>query len=258
MICGGVDAGSRAIKVVLVDSDGPRVVGAGVVEQGVNQAQLAKELFEDVVAKAALSCSDVKSVVATGYGRSAVTMAATTVTEITCHARGVRHLHPEVRTVIDIGGQDSKLVRLDEDGRVRDFVLNDRCAAGTGRFLEVVADRLGVGLAELGSVASAATAPAVISSMCVVFAESEIVGLLAAREMPANIVAGVQTAIASRMRSMAGRAVTTPVVFAGGVAMIPGMSDALACVLGVSVTIASDPQMTGALGAALIALERPE
>ena len=118
--------------------------------------------------------------VATGYGRDVIDIAADTVTEITCHARGVRHLEPDCLTVIDIGGQDSKLIKMKPDGRVRDFVMNDRCAAGTGRFLEVVAERLKLRLSQLGSVAACADAPSPISSMCVVFAETEITGLLAA------------------------------------------------------------------------------
>ncbi len=256
MIYAGIDAGSRAIKLVLIDGDSAKVVGSGVVNQGVKQEALAGELFESVLAGEGIARAGIGRTVATGYGRDAISVADTTITEITCHARGVRHYHEDARTVVDIGGQDSKLLRLETDGRVRDFMLNDRCAAGTGRFLEVVAERLGLGLADLGEAATRAETPASISSMCVVFAETEIVGLLASGEMPENIVAGVQTSIATRIASMAGRNVTEPVVFTGGVAMIPGMDEALASSLGHSVSIARDPQMTGALGAALLALER--
>ncbi|TFH15520.1 MAG: 2-hydroxyglutaryl-CoA dehydratase, partial [Lentisphaerales bacterium] len=160
---------------------------------------------------------------------------------------------PDAVTVIDIGGQDSKLIHLAEGGRVRDFTMNDRCAAGTGRFLEVVAQRLDVPVASLGALTSEATQPAVISSMCVVFAESEIVGLLASGGKPADIVAGVQQAIAERVATMAGRRAPGPMIFTGGVALVTGMDAALARVLGQPVQLSADPRMTGAIGAAILA-----
>lgn len=252
MMYAGIDAGSRAIKIVLID-DGLRIVAKGHVDQGVEQDKLACRLFEKVLAEGGVGRSDVCRIVATGYGRNAVPIADTTITEITCHAVGVRQLVPDVQTVIDIGGQDSKLIRLDKGGRVRDFAMNDRCAAGTGRFLEVVADRLGLTLGDLGPIASASRSPAAISSMCVVFAETEIIGLLAGGRAREDIVAGVQTAIAARIVAMAGRNVETPIVFTGGVARISGMETALQTALGRPVALSPEPQMTGALGAALLA-----
>lgn len=253
MICAGIDAGSRTIKVVVWDSAAGAVVAQGLIDQGVEQARLARGLLEDLLRAHGLARRDVDRVVATGYGRGAVDVADTTVTEITCHARGVCHLCPDAATVIDIGGQDSKLIRLDSDGRVRDFAMNDRCAAGTGRFLEVVAGRLATTLAGLGDLAARSRAPAPISSMCVVFAETEIIGLLAAGTPREDIVAGVQAAIAGRVAGMAGRKTDGPVVFTGGVALVSGMAGALGSALGQSVIPAPDPQMTGALGAALVA-----
>jgi predicted CoA-substrate-specific enzyme activase len=223
------------------------------VDQGVEQDKLACGLFEQVLAQTGAGRSQVCRVVATGYGRNAVSIADTTVTEITCHAVGVRQFVPAAMTIIDIGGQDSKLVRLDANGRVRDFAMNDRCAAGTGRFLEVVADRLGLSLGDLGPRAARSRHPAVISSMCVVFAETEITGLLAAGRACEDIVAGVQTAIAARIVAMAGRNVETPILFTGGVARVSGMDTALQRALGQPVAISPEPQMTGALGAALLA-----
>lgn len=249
----GIDAGSRAIKVVLIGEDGLKVVAQGQVDQGVEQDKLACRLFEKVLAQAGADRSHVRRIVATGYGRNAVSIADTTVTEITCHAVGVRQLVPAAMTVIDIGGQDSKLMRLDRNGRVRDFAMNDRCAAGTGRFLEVVADRLGLSLGDLGPMAARSRGPAVISSMCVVFAETEIIGLLAAGRACEDIVAGVQTAIATRIVAMAGRNVEAPIIFTGGVARVSGMETALQAALGQPVAISPEPQMTGALGAALLA-----
>jgi predicted CoA-substrate-specific enzyme activase len=182
--------------------------------------------------------------------------ADTTITEITCHTRGVIHQMPEAKTIIDIGGQDSKLIRLERQGVVRDFVMNDRCAAGTGKFLEVVANQLEMDILDLGRFAEQADKPAVISSMCVVFAETEILGLLASGESRENITAGVQMSIATRIASMGGRQMTDPVVFTGGVALIPGMADVLEKTTGHPVFVAQDPQFTGAKGAAILATEQ--
>jgi (R)-2-hydroxyacyl-CoA dehydratese activating ATPase len=253
MICAGIDAGSRTIKVVLLDSDTGRVIAQALSDQGVEQARLASLLFDGLLCEHGLRRADMARIVATGYGRSAIDIAHTTVTEITCHAKGVGHVMPGVATVIDIGGEDSKLIRLDKNGRVRDFAMNDRCAAGTGRFLEVVANRLDTNLHALGEMASRSRKPAAISSMCVVFAETEIIGLLAAKTNREDIVAGVQAAIAARVAGMAGRNVDAPVVFTGGVALVSGMKKALESALGKPVALAPDPQMTGALGAALLA-----
>ncbi len=254
MIYAGIDAGSRAIKVVLLD-EGLNIIGLGIQDQGVKQAKLAADLLGRILAKTSFQHKDIKLSIATGYGRDALDFANDTITEITCHATGISYLYPVVQTIIDIGGQDSKLIRLDSSGSIRDFVMNDRCAAGTGRFLEIVSAQLEIDLNKLGQYAEKADNPSVISSMCVVFAETEIIGLLALGESPENIVAGIQTSIASRLISMAGRKVTEPIVFTGGVALIPGMNTALEKALGFPVMISSNPQYTGALGAAILALK---
>jgi predicted CoA-substrate-specific enzyme activase len=253
MICAGIDAGSRTVKVVLVEARSLDVLAAGVMDQGVEQDALARVLLERLLREKGLAREDVETVVATGYGRKLIEVADQTITEITCQAWGVRHRVPEARTIVDIGGQDSKLLSVDGDGRVADFAMNDRCAAGTGRFLEVVATRLGVRLDGLGELADKSRRPAIISSMCVVFAESEIVGLLASGVLPEDIAVGVQAAIASRVAGMSGREVELPVVFTGGVALVPGMRRALESALGKPVRVAPDPQTTAALGAALLA-----
>lgn len=256
MICAGIDAGSRAIKIVLLDAENKQIVAKGLTDQGVRQDKLATALFKKLLKSNDIDKKQVSSIVATGYGRNAVSIADTTITEITCHAVGVRRLVPDAMTVIDIGGQDSKLMRLDANGKVRDFSMNDRCAAGTGRFLEIVAQRLGVKIDTLGEMSSKSKRPAAISSMCVVFAETEIIGLLASGTAAEDIVAGVQAAIASRIIAMAGRNITQPVIFTGGVAMIPGMQAAMQNALGQKVEVSPEPQMTGALGAAVLAAER--
>lgn len=256
MITAGIDAGSRALKIVLLDSGTLEIVASGIMDQGIKQDALARQLFEKLLKDSDARRDDVSGIVATGYGRDIISFADTTITEITCHARGVRMLVPDAMTIIDIGGQDSKLTRLNAAGVVRDFVMNDRCAAGTGSFLEVVADRLAVELQELGEMVRRSRKRAAISSMCVVFAETEILGLLAAGTSPDDIVAGVLEAIATRVSSMAGRNVQPPIIFTGGVALIPGMADALQSVLGHPVIVAPEPQMTGALGAAILASGR--
>ena len=250
MIVAGIDAGSRTIKVVLLETGSGATLAAGCIDQGIEQDSLAMGLLDRLLAERGLARRDLASTVATGYGRRLIRAADRTVTEITCQARGVARVMPDARTVIDIGGQDSKLIRLDAGGAVEDFVMNDRCAAGTGRFLEVVATRLGVRLAELGNLAARSRALTVISSMCVVFAETEIVGLLAAGVPAEDIASGVQAAIAGRVAAMGNGSAREPVVLTGGVALVPGMAAALAAAFGAEVTVVPSPQTTAALGAA--------
>ena len=252
MICAGIDAGSRATKVVLFDFEQSRIVGSGIADQGVDQQRLAADLLETTCQGARVERKTLGPIVATGYGRNAVRFADTTITEITCHATGVHHLLPEARTIVEIGGQDSKFITLEDAGRVRDFAMNDRCAAGSGRFLEVVAARLAVDLSTLGELSRESRKPALISSTCVVFAETEIIGLLAEGIGAPDIAAGVQNAIAQRVAGLAGRAITPPVCFTGGVALQSGMVRALEAALGCPVRPSTLPQYTGALGAAIL------
>jgi len=258
MICAGIDAGSRAIKVVLFDHAQSKLLGAGVVDQGVDQSRLAEGLYDQTLSETGLTRANIHAVVATGYGRNRVSIANTTITEITCHARGVYHLASGTRSIVEIGGQDSKVIRLEDGGRVRDFSMNDRCAAGTGRFLEMVAARLGTDLDRLGDLSAQSRQPALISNTCVVFAETEIIGLLAEGVAAADIAAGVQKAMATRLAAMAGRALEAPVCFTGGVALQSGMRHALEETLGCAVHVPPQPQFTGALGAAILAGRQKE
>jgi predicted CoA-substrate-specific enzyme activase len=253
MICAGIDAGSRSIKVVLFDNEQSRILSTRIGDQGVDQKRLAAELFEQALNEAGIERSRVSAIVATGYGRNTVRFADTTITEITCHARGVHHVAPDARTIIEIGGQDSKIIHLEDGGQVRDFAMNDRCAAGTGRFLEMVVSRLGVDWQKLAELGCDSKKPALISNMCVVFAETEIIGLLAEGTPVPDVVAGVQNAIATRILALAGRSTVSPVYFTGGVALQPGMTRALAEALSCPLRIAPHPQYTGALGAAILA-----
>ncbi|MCE5185147.1 MAG: acyl-CoA dehydratase activase [Planctomycetaceae bacterium] len=256
MITAGIDAGSRAIKIVLYAMERNAVLDSACGDQGIDQQQRTGAMFDRLLEKNKLKRQDLAVTVATGYGRHLLDFCDSTITEITCHAAGVRRHLPDAMTIIDIGGQDSKLIRLGSDGKVRDFAMNDRCAAGTGRFLEVVSERLEVPLEQLGAFAQQSEHPAQISSICVVFAETEIVGLLASGQSPENIVAGVQTSIARRLLAMAGREVESPVVFTGGVAMIPGMKEAIEKMLDKPIATCPQPQLTGALGAAILAAEK--
>jgi (R)-2-hydroxyacyl-CoA dehydratese activating ATPase len=251
MITAGIDAGSRMLKVVLWDATAGRVLDCDCREQGVRQAELAADTLCDLLARHGIERHHVRRVVATGYGRNLVD-ADTTVTEISCHAAGVRHHLAEVRTIVEIGGQDSKFIRLDERGMVYDFAMNDRCAAGTGCFLEEAARKLEIPLDDLAT-STGSHQPAQISSTCVVFAQTEIIGLLASGAQPIDIIAGVQAAVAGRVFGMTGGKFQQPLAFTGGVAMVPGMARSISKAFETEVQICPDPQFTGALGAALIA-----
>ncbi len=257
MITAGIDAGSRAVKIALVDTVSGELAGTACADQKVKSEVIAHELFNELLAKQKLHRKDISGIVATGYSRNLIHFADSTVTEITCHAKGVRQLMPEARSVVEIGGQDSKLLHLNPDGSVRDFAMNDRCAAGTGRFLEIVADKLEIPLDRLGEYAERSKSPATISSMCVVFAETEIISLLSSGTACEDIVAGVQTAITSRIAAMAAGRLAEPVVFTGGVALVSGMDRSLTKVVKKQVVTAPHPQFTGAIGAALMAA-KPE
>lgn len=253
MIYAGIDIGSRTIKGVLFDAARRTIVARELCDQGVHQEKLAQALYQRLLESAGLDAGRVVASVATGYGRNLIEFADDTVTEITCHAAGVVYLHPDARTIIDIGGEDSKVIRLNDRHKVHDFVMNDRCAAGTGRFLEIVAKRLEGDLHSVAEAAAGHSAPAVISSMCVVFAETEIVGLLASGASKESIMAGVQKSVASRVNGMLGRQAHPPLYFTGGVALVPGMALAIAHIVGRDIAVCSDPQFTGALGAAIMA-----
>jgi predicted CoA-substrate-specific enzyme activase len=254
MIGCGIDAGSRTMKVVLMDLAGRRSLTSAYAEQRPDQKVLAAELMAEALQAARLGASDVATTVATGYGRRLVDGADAVVTEITCQARGVQSLVGGVRSIVDIGGQDSKVIFLDGRG-VRDFALNDRCAAGTGQFIEMAARRLGFSLEDMGRAAAASRRPATITSLCAVFAETEIVSLLASGAGPEDVAAGVLSSIARRVASLATRGLTEPIVFTGGTALIAGFDSILSAALGRPVRVAPGPLLTAARGAAVLACE---
>jgi predicted CoA-substrate-specific enzyme activase len=257
VIAAGVDIGSTASKaVVVVDGD---VRGAIVGTSSVNPARTAEEIFEKALSAAKTKRDEVAYVVGTGYGRTLVPFAQKNVSEITCHGRGAHHILPSARTVIDIGGQDTKVIRIDEKGNLLDFAMNDKCAAGTGRFLEAMARSMDMPLGEMEEVARQEGEPCRISNMCSVFAESEVINLINEGVELSRIVKGLLASMARRVAALARRlGLEDDVMLTGGVAKNGGVCDALERRLGIAVAhpyTTIDPQLVGALGAALIAMD---
>lgn len=222
---------------------------------GVKPEETGQQAFLESLNAAGLTPKDIGYTIATGYGRITADYADKTVTEITCHAKGAHQIHPETRTIIDMGGQDCKVIKIDESGKILDFAMNDKCAAGTGRFLEVMASVFKVTLDDLGPMAQRATDMVPISSTCTIFAESEVISLAARGEKPENILKGVHDAISNRVAGLTSRVgVKDDILFTGGVAKNAGMRDALVEAIGSEIVIPSfDPQLIGALGAAVLA-----
>jgi predicted CoA-substrate-specific enzyme activase len=229
------------------------------MDTGARPMTAGQRVLGEALAHCGLRRSDLARIVATGYGRVALEDADQVVTELSCHARGVHFLDPAIAMVVDIGGQDSKAIHLDAQGALLDFVMNDRCAAGTGRFLESAARVLETDIDSLGRAALTATRSCRISSTCAVFAESEIISLIAAGEKLAAIGAGLCRSFAGRLANLVRRiGIRPPVALVGGGAKNPGMRRALATELGVDFApLAIDPQLVGALGAAVIASDAP-
>ncbi len=257
MFVAGCDVGSLSAKAVIMQ-DGD-ILASEVIFSRPEPGDSAREVMERTLAKAGLSLADIACCIGTGYGRNSIAFADGVESEITCHGKGAQWLMPEVRMVIDIGGQDSKAIRLDGTGRVVRFAYNDRCASGTGRFLEVMAGAMGIRLEDMGEISSRSQNPIAISNQCVVFAETEIISLInAGKELP-DIVSGLHRALAHRVASLAhGVELDREITMTGGVAKNRGMFQALQEALGVHITpINSDPQIIGALGAALLAHQSP-
>jgi predicted CoA-substrate-specific enzyme activase len=255
-IFAGIDIGSMTTKCVIIDQSDffnsivlptdsdPKTAGITALETLLNQNGIAR--------------SDLSFIIGTGYGRISLDFFDHTATELTCHSIGVRHINPEAEGIIDIGGQDSKVIKLKTDGTIMDFILNDRCAAGTGRFLEVMARALNLDLEEFGSLYEKSEDPCSINSTCIVFAESEVISLVARGESKTDIAAGLHRSIAKRVGNMAKRlGIKNNIAFVGGVAKNIGMRSALEDYLGAGfMSLSIDPQITGALGAAVFARDR--
>lgn len=252
VITAGIDSGSTATKVVILS--GTWLLASAKEDTGGDPCGAALRCLEKALRQSGLRRNDLASIVATGYGRDLIPGRSRSVTEITCHAKGAASCVPGVRTVVDIGGQDSKVIALDEAGYVLDFVMNDKCAAGTGRFLEVMAGKLGVDLGEFEYQWRLSPNGARISSTCTVFAESEVVSLLSQGVAVASIIRGLCDSVATRMVNM-GRKIgfREPVVLTGGVSLNGGLRRSLERILGMRVVVHPMSEFMGAYGAALIA-----
>lgn len=250
----GCDVGSLSAKAVIMDDNG--IVASQVIFSKPDPSESAREVTDRVLAQAGLLRADIACCVATGYGRNAIEFADAAESEITCHGKGAQWLMPEVRLVVDIGGQDAKAIRLDDSGNVARFAYNDRCASGTGRFLEVMAGALGVRVQDMGDISSRAKNPVTISNQCVVFAETEIISLINAGRDLSDIVSGLHRSLAHRVAALARGVEPAPeITMTGGVAKNQGMFKALETALGLRIIPMekADPQIIGALGAALLA-----
>ncbi len=250
----GIDIGSRNTKIVVADDHDSRIIYRAYCDTGINPVLTLKHLLSE----ASKQTQEIEKAnvirYATGYGRNMIP-SDRVVSEISCHAKGVLHYYPETRTIIDIGGQDCKVISVDQTGKVADFVMNDKCAAGTGRFLEMVAIRLQIPCSELDAVASAATQKLNLSSTCVVFAESEIINLIAQGHTASEIAHAVHLSIADRIIAQINQLNwQPPVVFTGGVALNSDLRSIFSKRLQCEIMIPPEPELTGALGAALIAV----
>lgn len=253
MISAGIDIGSITAKCVILKDN--RILSYRIMRVKPNLENTAREVLKDTLEVAGIEKEEIDMVIATGYGRNMVNFADKKITEISCHAMGASFLIPNTGTVIDIGGQDSKVIAV-ENGKVLDFVMNDKCAAGTGRFIEVMAVALGLKIEEVGDLALRAVKKLKISSTCTVFAESEVVSYLSAGEKIENIIAGVCDAIAGRIVAMANRVgIRREVVLTGGVAKNSGVRKAIEEKLGFPVKVPEEPQIVGALGAAVLGMK---
>lgn len=258
MYYAGIDIGSLSTETVIIDGQGT-ILSYDILSTGANSRIAGERSFQKALELAGMSAADVHFIVVTGYGRISLPFANKAVTEITCHGRGAYHLFPRTRTVLDIGGQDSKVIRLADDGKVVDFAMNDKCAAGTGRFIEVMARALEIGLDDMGPLSMKSKQDIAISSMCTVFAESEVISLVAQARPTEDIVNGIHKAICKRVSAMLDRVGVVPeVTMTGGVAKNAGITAKIRRQVGGSLNVPVEPQIVGALGAAFIARDCAE
>lgn len=254
MITAGIDMGAKTTKVVILNDS--TIVAKSLVLTGFEQQQAADTAFSQALAAANLKRDDIKQIVATGAGRKAVPWVKESVTEVSADARAMSFLHPTVRTLIDVGAEEGRAIKCTADGKVADFAVNEKCAAGAGTFVEAMARALELKTEEMGELSLKSTTAVPMNAQCTVFAESEVVSLIHAKTPKPDIVRAVHDAIANRITSMARRVgVDRDVALIGGVAHNVGFYDALKRGLEAEVLIPADPEYVGALGAALIAKE---
>ena len=254
----GIDSGSTSTNAVIFNNN-REIVAYTVVRTGAKSSESANRALDEVLKNANLSREDISIIVATGYGRISITFADKEVTEISCHGKGAHFLNPEIRTIIDIGGQDSKVIKLNEKGEVNDFVMNDKCAAGTGRFLEMMARTLEIDIKEMGPESLKWKEDIKISSMCSVFAESEVISLIAQNKEKADIIHALNQSVCSKTNSLLGRiGKESGFMMTGGVAQNIGVVQALEEKIGEKLFISDEPEIVGAIGAALFGIEELE
>lgn len=252
MLIAGIDVGSVNTKVVIWNPASEQILTTAVNRTGMQPRLAAKKTLEQALTQTRLDKKDLTRLIATGYARHSIGFADSFVTEITATARGIRYWHPQCRTVIDIGGQDSKVISLNQEGLIQEFVMNDRCAAGTGSFLEFIARSLDIPIERFGELSARSQQPVTISSLCVVMAETEILSLAAADTPREDIIAGLHKALALRIAAMATRIpLNAEIVFTGGTALNTGMQIALSRALNLPVITARSPLLAAAFGAAL-------
>lgn len=257
MLVAGIDIGSATGKAVIMNDD--EIVGSAIVQSQGHPVKTADSVVDKAMAEAGLSSvGEIENVVTTGYGRLKIEFASDNLSEIACHGKGAHWLEPSLRTVIDIGGQDCKVISISEAGKVVEFAMNDRCAAGTGRFFESIARALCCGLEGISSIENQGDSPAKITHQCTVFAESEVVTLVNEGEELGNIIAGINLSVAKRVSGMARRVgLVDNVALTGGCSKNQGLAAALAKVLRTDIQMLSgDPQLAGAIGAAVFAGEK--
>jgi predicted CoA-substrate-specific enzyme activase len=254
--CTGIDVGSTMTKAVIL---GNGIIASVIGPTGAEHRRLANKVMEEVLDKASITFDSVTYIVSTGYGRINVPFADRQVTEITCHAKGISSLFPGARTIIDVGGQDSKAIRIDESGRPIDFIMNDKCAAGSGRFIEVIADTLGIKLDEVGELSLSGKHPAKVSNICTIWAQQEVAARLSEGVSIPDLLAGIHQSLAERITRMVNRIrVEEAVVLTGGGGKNKGLVKALSEQLGHKILVPDEPLITGALGAALLGREIAE
>lgn len=256
-IVAGCDVGSLTTKAVVIKNN--RIIGSAVVPSGPKPAASALEVMEALCESSGISQKDISCWVGTGYGREKISFIDEAVSEISCHGKGARWMVPSARTIVDIGGQDCKVIRLDKDGNLLKFITNDKCASGTGRFLDVMAKVMNIDVSELGTLSLKSSAPVVFASLCTVWAQADVIKHINDRRPAEDICAGINAAMANRVSMIANSiSVEDDICMTGGVAKNEGVVTALSRILGCRIKRIKriDPQLIGAVGAALFAMEK--
>jgi predicted CoA-substrate-specific enzyme activase len=256
MLTAGIDVGSATAKAVILQDD--KILGYSIMPTGAESVESARKVLNEALLKAgSISLSDIQWIVATGYGRVIVSFAKETVTELSCHARGANWLFPSVRTILDMGGQDCKAIKCDGQGRLLNFTMNDKCAAGTGRFFEIIARVMDLPLGELGKLSLETDNEVRISSTCAVFGKSEVASLIRQGRAKPDILGGVHSAVTERVTTLLRRVgITADLAITGGIARNTGIVQRVEKRVGLKALIPEEPQVVGALGAALFARDK--